>query len=138
MSFRNLSIRAKLVAAFSILTLLAIGLGLLGVFGTQRMREQALNIETNWLPSMRGWARSIRSPHGPAPLFCATCRRPTRRSSPASRKTWSASAELDEKKADLRAHHQLPEERALYETFTREARNLRRRARVHSRALARR
>ena len=53
MSTRNLSIRARLVAAFSILTLLALGLGLLGLIGTQRMRDQALNIETNWLPSMR-------------------------------------------------------------------------------------
>ena len=53
MIVQNLSIRTKLIAAFAVLTVFMVGLGLLGVAGTQRMRAQALTIETNWLPSVR-------------------------------------------------------------------------------------
>jgi methyl-accepting chemotaxis protein len=123
-SFRNLSIRAKLVAAFSILTLLAIGLGLLGVFGTQRMREQALNIETNWLPSMRVLgeidtltartsALVLRHTQATDPALVASIEKDMER----------FGKKLDEKKATYEPMIGSPEERALYETFTREARN---------------
>ncbi|GEP09189.1 methyl-accepting chemotaxis protein [Methylobacterium gnaphalii] len=53
MSLQNLSIRSKLIAAFTLLTLFVVGLGVLGIVGAQRMRENSLQIETNWLPSIR-------------------------------------------------------------------------------------
>ena len=124
MSFRNLSIRAKLVAAFSILTLLAVGLGLLGVLGTQRMREQALNIETNWLPSMRllGEIDTLTA------RTSALVLRHTQASDPALVASIETDMDrfgkkLDEKKATYEPMIGSPEERALYETFTREVRN---------------
>jgi methyl-accepting chemotaxis protein len=121
---RDLSIRIKLIAAFSILTFLAIGLGLLGLSGTQRMREQALNIETNWLPSMRllgeidTWtARNVtlllRHTQAIDPAQVASIEKDMER----------FSKKLDEKKAAFELMIASPEERALYETFSREARN---------------
>ncbi|SFM87201.1 methyl-accepting chemotaxis protein [Methylobacterium pseudosasicola] len=53
MSFQAFSIRTKLVATFSTLALLLVAVGLLGLHGTQRMREQALEVEATWLPSVR-------------------------------------------------------------------------------------
>ncbi|MEG9524717.1 methyl-accepting chemotaxis protein [Methylobacterium tardum] len=53
MSLQAVSIRTKLVIAFSILTVFAVGLGVLGLVSTYKLREQALQIEENWLPSIR-------------------------------------------------------------------------------------
>ncbi|MHB2209246.1 methyl-accepting chemotaxis protein [Methylobacterium sp. CM6257] len=53
MSLQTVSIRTKLVIAFSLLTVFVVGLGLLGLTSTRKLREQALVIETNWLPSIR-------------------------------------------------------------------------------------
>ena len=53
MSLQNLPIRSKLIASFALLTVLLVGLGVLGLAGTQTMRDQALDIERNWLPSVR-------------------------------------------------------------------------------------
>jgi methyl-accepting chemotaxis protein len=52
-SVSSLSIRTRLIGAFTILTLFVVGLGVLGLVSTQAMRRQALEIETNWLPSVR-------------------------------------------------------------------------------------
>jgi methyl-accepting chemotaxis protein len=52
-SLQTVSIRTKLVIAFSLLTVFVVGLGLLGLTSTRKLREQALVIETNWLPSIR-------------------------------------------------------------------------------------
>ncbi|WP_156650011.1 MCP four helix bundle domain-containing protein, partial [Methylobacterium sp. Leaf89] len=124
MSVRNLSIRAKLIAAFSLLTLLAVGLGLLGVIGTHRMRQQALNIETNWLPSMRllGEIDTLTA------RTSALVLRHTQAVDPALVASIETDMErfgkkLDEKKSAFEPMIDTSDERALYETFTREARN---------------
>lgn len=52
-SVQNLFIRRRLIAAFSLLTVFVVGLGLSALFSTQRMRAQSLEVETNWLPSIR-------------------------------------------------------------------------------------
>ena len=52
-SLQTISIRTKLVIAFSILTVFAIGLGVLGLVSSYKLREQSLQIENNWLPSIR-------------------------------------------------------------------------------------
>ncbi|MBN4093799.1 MULTISPECIES: MCP four helix bundle domain-containing protein [Methylobacterium] len=53
MSLQSVSIRTKLVVAFSVLTVFVIGLGVLGLVSTRKLREQAVEIDTNWLPSIR-------------------------------------------------------------------------------------
>ncbi|MEE7458379.1 methyl-accepting chemotaxis protein [Methylorubrum populi] len=53
MSFQSIPIRSKLIASFTVLTLFLVGLGLLGLMGAQAIRQQTLEIEGNWLPSVR-------------------------------------------------------------------------------------
>ncbi|CAO4133345.1 methyl-accepting chemotaxis protein [Methylorubrum extorquens] len=53
MSLQTLPIRSKLIASFTVLTILLVSLGVLGLVGTQTMRDQTLDIERNWLPSVR-------------------------------------------------------------------------------------
>ncbi|MEE7449146.1 methyl-accepting chemotaxis protein [Methylobacterium radiotolerans] len=53
MSLQSVSIRTKLVVAFSILTVFVVGLGVLGLMSTRKLREQAVEIDTNWMPSIR-------------------------------------------------------------------------------------
>ncbi|KAB1071654.1 methyl-accepting chemotaxis protein [Methylobacterium planeticum] len=124
MFLHALSIRTKLIAAFSLLTLFIVGLGLLGLGSTQRMREQALEIETNWLPSIRTLgeidtltARSsalvLRHTQASDPALVAGIEKDMER----------FSKKLDEKKATYERMISSSAERALYETFTTEARN---------------
>jgi methyl-accepting chemotaxis protein len=122
-SLQSLSIRSKLVVAFSILAVLLVGIGLLGLVGTHRMREQALDIETNWLPSVRVLgeidtltARTsgsmLRHTQATDPALLASIDKDTER----------FGQKLGEKKAVYERMIASPEERALYETFTREYR----------------
>jgi methyl-accepting chemotaxis protein len=122
-SFQSMSIRSKLVAAFSALALLLLGIGALGLLGTHRMREQALEIETNWLPSVRLLgeidtltARTsgsmLRHTQAADPALLASIEKDTER----------FGKKLDEKKALYERIIASPEELALYETFTREFR----------------
>ena len=53
MSFPSLSIRNKLIASFALLTGFLLGLGVVGLVSMQVLRDQALEIERNWLPSVR-------------------------------------------------------------------------------------
>lgn len=53
----NLSIRAKLTGAFSLLVLLLVGLGALGLRGLQQINTQTIVIAGNWLPSIRDIGR---------------------------------------------------------------------------------
>ena len=52
-SLQSVSIRTKLVVAFALLTVFVVGLGVLGLMSTRKLRDQALDIELNWLPSIR-------------------------------------------------------------------------------------
>jgi methyl-accepting chemotaxis protein len=52
-SLRTLSIRAKLLGAFSFMVLLLAGLGGLGIFGLQRMNDRTHEIADNWLVAVR-------------------------------------------------------------------------------------
>ncbi|MCI9879980.1 MCP four helix bundle domain-containing protein, partial [Methylobacterium goesingense] len=124
MSFKNLSIRARLIAAFSLLTLFAVGLGLLGLLGTQRMREQSVEIETNWLPSIRvlGEIDTVTA------RISAVVLRHTQATDP----KLAASIEADlvrfdkmlgERRAVYEPMIATPTERALYDTYLREAAN---------------
>ncbi|KLK93108.1 hypothetical protein AA309_11160 [Microvirga vignae] len=53
MSIRALSIRAKLIGAFSFLVLMLVGLGLLGLRGMQQINMQTVEIAENWLVAVR-------------------------------------------------------------------------------------
>ena len=53
MSFQKLSIRAKLISAFSFLILLLVGLGFLGLRGMQQINAQTVEISDNWLVAVR-------------------------------------------------------------------------------------
>ena len=124
MSHRSFSIRTKLIAAFAILTLFVVGLGLLGLVGTQRMREQALDIETNWLPSMRvlGEIDTLTARTSGLVLRHTQATDPTLVTS-IEKDMERFGKKLDEKKAVYEPMISSPEERALFETFTREARS---------------
>jgi methyl-accepting chemotaxis protein len=52
-SLQTVSIRTKLVVAFAILTVFVVGLGVLGLVSAHKLRAQAIEIDTNWLPSIR-------------------------------------------------------------------------------------
>ncbi|AWN39070.1 methyl-accepting chemotaxis protein [Methylobacterium radiodurans] len=124
MSIQALSIRTKLVAAFSVLTILVVGVGLLGTVGTQRMRDRALDIETNWLPSLRVLgeidtltARTsgsmLRHTQATDPALLASIEKDTER----------FGKKLAEKKALYEPMIASAEEQALYEAFSREYRS---------------
>ena len=122
MSVQDLSIRGRLIAAFSVMTLFVVGLGLLGLLGTQRMREQSLEIETNWLPSIRvlGEIDTLTA------RISAVVLRHTQATDPKLAAVIEADLErFDKKLAERRALYEpmiaSPEERALYETYLREA-----------------
>ncbi|GJD45807.1 hypothetical protein AFCDBAGC_3684 [Methylobacterium cerastii] len=53
MSLKILSIRAKLVAAFATLTAFLLGLGMLGLVGVSSVNGLLVDVQTNWLPSVR-------------------------------------------------------------------------------------
>ncbi|MEH3117845.1 MAG: methyl-accepting chemotaxis protein [Methylorubrum populi] len=121
MSLQSLPIRSKLVASFAVLTLFLVGLGTLGHFSTQAMREQALDIERNWLPSMRLL--------GEIDTAAARMNGVMLRHSQATDPQMVAAMERDFERfgklvADRRAAYEpliaSPEERALYETYLRE------------------
>ncbi|KQP39340.1 methyl-accepting chemotaxis protein [Methylobacterium sp. Leaf106] len=122
MSIQTRSIRAKLITAFSLLTLFVIGLGVLGIVSTQRMREQALDIENNWLPSVRvlGEIDTLTARNNGVML------RHTQETDPQRLTTIEGDLvrfgkRIDEKKVAYERMIASPEERELYETFTREA-----------------
>ena len=54
----SFSIRAKLIGAFSLLVLLTIGVGLAGANGVRAMQGLMVEVQTNWLPSVR-WAGAL-------------------------------------------------------------------------------
>jgi methyl-accepting chemotaxis protein len=123
-SLQSFSIRVKLIVAFAILTLFVVGLGLLGLIGTQRMREQALDIETHWLPSMRVLAEIDTLTARSAGLIL----RHTQATDPALVASIEKDMErfgksLDEKRATYEPMISSSEQRALYETFKSEAQN---------------
>ena len=53
MSLKIVSIRTQLVAAFATLTLFLLGLGLLGLVGVSTVNGLLLDVQKNWLPSVR-------------------------------------------------------------------------------------
>ncbi|MCJ2034164.1 methyl-accepting chemotaxis protein [Methylobacterium sp. J-068] len=124
MSFQALSIRTKLIAAFLTLTLFVVGLGSLGLVGTQRMREQAVEIETNWLPSIRvlGEIDTLTA------RTSAVVLRHTQATEPKLIAAIEGDLErfgtmLDARRTAYEPMISSPEERALYETYLREAAN---------------
>ncbi|MCJ2125284.1 MCP four helix bundle domain-containing protein, partial [Methylobacterium sp. J-077] len=53
MSLPSISIRSKLIAAFSVLLLFLGGLSAIGLWGASTINGLLLDVETNWLPSVR-------------------------------------------------------------------------------------
>jgi len=53
MSFQAVSIRAKLIGAFSFLVLMLVALGLVGLRGMQQINMQTVEIAENWLSGVR-------------------------------------------------------------------------------------
>ncbi len=112
------------VRLFRFLTVLVIALGALGIIGTQRMRDRALDIEQNWLPSIRylGEMSTLTSRVTSAML------RHTQATDPALLDTIEKDMErfgrmLDEKRKLYEPLIASSEERALYETFQQEYRS---------------
>ncbi|MCJ2068492.1 MCP four helix bundle domain-containing protein [Methylobacterium sp. J-030] len=123
MFLRPSSIRNKLILAFSVLSLLIAGVGFLGLNSSQRMREQALDVETNWLPSIRVLgeidtltarmsALMLRHTQAIDPTLLAAIEKDSVR----------FGKKLGEKRALYESLISSPEERATYEIFAREYR----------------
>lgn len=53
MSLKSLTIRTRLVASFSCMTVFLIAVGWLGISGVGRMNELLTAVQTHWLPSVR-------------------------------------------------------------------------------------
>ena len=53
MSLGRLSIRARLVGAFAILTIIVVGLGLYGLGAASTLNGLLVNVNTNWMPSVQ-------------------------------------------------------------------------------------
>ena len=53
MSIRALSIRAKLIGAFSVMVVLIVALGASSLVGLKRVDAEMTDIAENWLPSVR-------------------------------------------------------------------------------------
>ena len=53
MSIRKLSIRAKLIGAFSVMVVLLAAMGALNLLGLKKVDAQMTDIAENWLPSVR-------------------------------------------------------------------------------------
>ncbi|MFC1457790.1 methyl-accepting chemotaxis protein [Microvirga arabica] len=58
MNFRNLSIRTKLIGAFSFLVLLTLALGLVSINGVKTLSASTNEIQESWLPSVR-WSGAL-------------------------------------------------------------------------------
>ena len=123
MSLHPLSIRNTLILAFSILSLLLVGVGLLGLTGMQTMRDQIVEVETNWLPSIRvlgeidtltarSSALMLRHTQATDPTLLAGIEKDFGR----------FGQQLREKRALYETLISSPEERAVYETFTQQYR----------------
>ncbi|KQP83205.1 MCP four helix bundle domain-containing protein [Methylobacterium sp. Leaf117] len=124
MSFKNMSIRVRLIAAFSLLTVFVVGVGVLGLLGTERMRARGVEIETNWLPSIRTL--------GEIDTLTARISAVILRHAQATEPQLVASIEadlerFDKKVAEKRAAYEpmisSPEERALYDAYVRASAN---------------
>ncbi len=61
--FSRLSIRAKLIGAFSLLVAFVVGLGLFGLNGLRTMHGLMAEVQDNWLPGVR-WAGSLKAGFG--------------------------------------------------------------------------
>ncbi|MCJ2139498.1 methyl-accepting chemotaxis protein [Methylobacterium sp. E-066] len=120
MSLQSMSIRSKLIAAFSILAVLLIGIGSLGLLGTQTMREQVLDIETNWLPSIRvlGEIDTLTARTSGSMLRHTQATDPTLLTN-IETDTDRFAKKLNEKKTLYEPMIASSQERALYEIFTR-------------------
>ncbi|MCJ2134175.1 MCP four helix bundle domain-containing protein [Methylobacterium sp. J-026] len=123
MSLHPLSIRNTLILAFSILSLLLVGVGLLGLTGMQTMRDQIVEVETNWLPSIRvlgeidtltarSSALMLRHTQATDPTLLAGIEKDFGR----------FGQQLREKRALYETLISSPEERAVYETFAQQYR----------------
>jgi len=121
-SLQSVSIRTKLVVAFSVLTLFVVGLGALGLMSTRKLREQAVEIDTNWLPSIRTLGEIDTLTARSSGLLL----RHTQATDPALLATIEKDMDsFDRKLADritaYKAMLSSPEERAQFETFSRES-----------------
>ncbi|ACA16984.1 methyl-accepting chemotaxis sensory transducer [Methylobacterium sp. 4-46] len=121
-SVQPLSIRTKLIAAFTLLGLVIVGLGALGLVSTQRMREQSAAVEKDWLPGVRALGEIdtraarlngvlFRHILATDPALTATIEKDLVRFG-----TW-----VEEAKAKYERLINAPEERALYDAYRRTA-----------------
>ncbi|MFE1598338.1 methyl-accepting chemotaxis protein [Methylobacterium sp. ID0610] len=122
MRIQTMSIRAKLVAAFAVLTLFIIGLGGICLATMQQMRNQSRDIETNWLPGVRALGEIDTR----AARLNGVLLRYTQASDPKLAATIEKDLEkfgrwLDEAKTAYEALIDSPEERALYQAYLKAA-----------------
>jgi methyl-accepting chemotaxis protein len=125
-TLQSVSIRTKLIVAFTILTVFVVGLGMLGLAATQKLRDQTVAIETNWLPSIKTLseintltARSsgllLRHTQATDPALLASI----------DKDIASFDKTLDEKNKLYRSLISSPEEKALFETLNRASESFR-------------
>ncbi|MFE1599534.1 methyl-accepting chemotaxis protein [Methylobacterium sp. ID0610] len=123
MSLGSLSIRTKLIAAFSLLTVFIVGLGVLGLISTQRMRDQELDIEMNRLPGMRVLGEiATFTARNTSLLLRHTQAADTDLVTEIEQEMKSLAQVIGDRKAHYEAMISTPEERALYNVFIQETR----------------
>ena len=121
-TLQALPIRTKLIVAFSILTVFIMGLGLLGILGTLRMREQALHIETNWLPSIRVLGEiDTLTARNSAVILRHAQETDAQKQATIEGDLVRFGKKLEEKKKSYETMIASPGERDLYDAYTREA-----------------
>ena len=121
MSLKPISIRTKLVAAFATLTAFLLGLGLLGLVGVSTVNGLLLDVQTNWLPSVRD-AGAVDALTG---RYTTSLLRHMLTTEPKALAAIDAdiaqrSQAIDAAIATYERDITSPEERALYETFVKD------------------
>ena len=118
MSLRPLSIRATLVAAFGVLTVFILGLGAVGLMSTQAMRAESVDVETNWLPSVRVLGNlDTQSARLNGVLLRHTQATDPKLSDAIEKDLARFGKRVDDERAAYEKLIASPEERALYETY---------------------
>lgn len=117
-SFQRLSIRSKLIAAFSLLSIIIIALGGIAVSRINAMDEIAAELTDKWLPSVReGGALQADAATYRAAVLRHLLNSDEKAMSAADEERAKAAGDIAKAGAVFEKLISAPEERALYETF---------------------
>ncbi|MGE7412966.1 methyl-accepting chemotaxis protein [Methylobacterium tarhaniae] len=121
MSLQSLSIRSKLVAAFSMLLLLLGGLSTAGLWSASTINDRLIEVETNWLPSLRAAAEldALTGRYNTSLLRHILTQEATMLAQVGDDLA-KRGRTIETVAKTVQGYISSPEERALFETFTRE------------------